>query len=184
MGAHDFSSSSELRHSERYENMAIAIHWVTVPLLLFVFMLGLTIDSFPKKSASSVLNIHAIFGLSIFLISVIRVTSRRRVGKLSSATQITRLARFGHLALYFCLLGVPLIGIPALFFRGHALDFGLFEVGPFFARNRGLARILTQTHLYAAYFLAILVVGHLLAVFLHAAIWKDGTLRKMLPSRR
>lgn len=178
------SSKSEPGDHQRYDSRTIAIHWITASFVLFVFVLGLTIDSFPKKDASKALNIHALFGLSVFLISAVRVASRKAGWKYIMATQITRLARFGHSALYACLLGVPLIGIPALLFRGRGLDLGLFEVGPFFARDRALARILTQTHLYAAYFFAFLVMGHVFAVFLHTAIWKDGTLQKMLPGRR
>ena len=181
----DFAPSlSAPAYPQRYGNRTVAIHWTTTSLVLFVFVLGLTIDSFPKKYASGALNIHALFGLSIFFISAVRVAFRKASGQHIMEAQITRLARFGHLALYFCLLAVPLIGIPALLFRGHGFDLGLFEVGPFFARNRELARILTQTHLYAAYFFAVLVLGHVSAVFLHTAIWKDGTLQKMLPSRR
>lgn len=183
MSSDGFSSNLEPTQANRYDGKTVAIHWITVPLLVFVFVLGLTIDFLPKEYAFSALNTHALFGLSIFLISIIRVASRKPSGQRSSATQITRLARLGHFALYFCLLGVPLIGIPALLFRGHGLDIGLFEVGPFFTRNRHLARILTQTHLYAAYFFAILVMGHIVAVFFHTVMWEDGTLRRMLPTR-
>ena len=184
MSACDASSRTEPGQRDRYDNRTIVVHWISTLLVLLAFVLGLTIDSFPKKYAFGALNIHALFGLSILSISVFRIASRKPSGQCSSAPQITRLARFGHMALYLCLLGVPLIGIPALLFRGHGLDLGLFEVGPFFARNRQLARILTQTHLYAAYFFAILVMGHIMAVFYHTVIRKDGTFRKMLPARR
>lgn len=182
MSVSDFPAKPEPADLERYDNRTVVIHWITAPLVLFVFVLGLTVDSFPRKYAAGALNIHAFVGLSIFLISVMRITSRKATKKHSLPDRITRLARFGHLTLYFFLLAVPLIGIPALFFRGRSLDLGLFEM--VVARNKPLARILTQTHLYAAYFFAALIVGHILAVFLHAAIWRDGTLRKMLPGRR
>lgn len=62
--------------SGRYSEIVVAVHCITSVLALFVLVLGLAIDGFPKNDASAALNVHALAGLAIFLMTVVRLLSK------------------------------------------------------------------------------------------------------------
>ncbi len=183
----DFASNTMVdnMHSDsaRYHGVAILIHWSVALLILVAFVLGLTVDDFPKSWTGAIINIHALTGLAVLGLTLVRVWWR--LGHTPPdypadfSRPMRRLSHLVHLALYALMLAVPLIGIPTLLYRGRGLNFGLFTIASPFARTPDIFHPLTQIHELASYALVGLAIGHIGAALYHQWVRKDDILRRM-----
>jgi cytochrome b561 len=172
----------------RYNAVAIALHWIIAALIVATFLLGLTIDDFPKDLQDAAINGHALAGLAILLLSVVRLFWRVANPPPPlplSVGALTRTASLAvHMALYILMIAIPLVGIPTLLYRGRGLDFGLFAIPSPFARTPEIYRPLTEVHEIAAYAIVGLAVAHALAALYHQYVLRDDVLLRMLPGSR
>jgi cytochrome b561 len=174
----------------RYTSTAIALHWLVALLLLGQFAFGLILDDIPRgvPERGYYVNLHKSSGLLIGLLIVLRVgwrlthTAPPLPG--STARWQRRAARFSHLALYLCMLMLPLSGYLASNFSKHGIKvFNVVRLAPWGPDNRTLYGIFNALHHVSAALLALLVVVHLLAVAKHMLINRDGLLLRMWPRR-
>jgi cytochrome b561 len=172
---------------DRYGSPAIALHWLTAALVIVVGTLGLLHDSWPKSTQAFWINIHALIGLLLWVLVMLRLWWRWRqpppplpadVGELTR-----RLAGPVHALLYVLLLIIPVIGIVTFIFHGRVFDFGLFQVDFGVKRNRAIFHPTEDIHGYLAYALFTLAGLHLLAALWHQFVRHDGFLRRMWPAR-
>jgi cytochrome b561 len=172
---------------ERYTAPAIALHWLTALLVIVVGTLGLLHDSWPKSTQAFWINIHAMIGLLLWVLVMLRLAWRWRqpppplppdVGTLTR-----RLAGPVHALLYLLLLVIPIIGIVTFVYHGRVFDFGVFQLDPGVKRNRAIFHPTEDIHGYLAYALFTLAGLHLLAALWHQLVRHDGLLRRMWPAR-
>jgi cytochrome b561 len=173
---------------QRYSSPAIALHWLTALLVIVVGTLGLLHDSWPRSTQAFWINIHALIGLLLWVLVIVRLGWRLRspppalpadVGALTR-----RLAGPVHGLLYLLLLVIPVIGIVTFVFHGRVFDFGLFQVDFGIKRNRAIFHPTEDIHGYLAYALFALAGIHLLAALWHQLVRHDGLLRRMWPAPR
>jgi cytochrome b561 len=170
---------------QRYDKAAIFLHWAIAALILAAFVLGLTVDAFPESWDGAVVNTHALIGLAIIALSLVRLAWRLGHRPPALPPGIgpfqRRVTAMVHSLLYVLMVAVPLIGVPTLLYRGRGLDFGLFQIASPFERTPELARPLTEVHELASFVLIGLAVGHALAALYHHVVRGDGILLRMLP---
>ena len=171
----------------RYNSGSIALHWISAALIVALFAGGLTIDAFPKEWKSALINLHAIGGVTLLVLVVVRIAWRLThpapPQPASIGPLMQRAAGLGHLALYGLMIAVPVIGVPTLLWRGRGLDFGLFQIASPFARTPEVYKPLTEIHEIGAFALIILAVLHAAISVWHHVVQKDGTLLRMMPDR-
>ena len=171
----------------RYDRGAIFLHWAIALLIAAAFLLGLTVDDFPKAYKDAVVNAHSLLGLGVLLLTLVRIGWRfghpPPPAPKSMHAGMVRLSKLTHGLLYLLMLAVPLIGLPTLFYRGRGLDFGLFQVPAFLARTPDIFRPLTEQHELAAYALVGLAAGHIAAALYHQWILRDALITRMMPGR-
>lgn len=171
--------------SERYTHVAIALHWSIAGLIVIALALGLTIDLFPATLKSAAINAHALLGLAVLALSLYRLAWRlgHRPPELpATMSPLARLAaKLVHIALYALMMVVPLIGVPALLWRGRGLDLGLVQLASPFARTPEIYRPLTEAHELAAYTLVGLAIAHAGAAIYHHYVQRDDVLSRMAP---
>jgi len=171
--------------SERYGSGAIAFHWVMVLLIVVVGILGLLHDSWPKRTQSFWINIHALIGLLVWLLVIARFWWRRRHPPPSLPPGIGALARRlsapVHRLLYALIFAIPIIGMVTFIWHGRALDFGLFQLNFGIRSNRAIFHPTEDVHGYLAYALFALAGTHALAALWHHFIRRDGVLKRMWP---
>jgi cytochrome b561 len=169
--------------AQRYDVIAIVLHWGIAALIAFAFLLGLTVDDFPKAYEGAVVNTHAIIGLAVVMLSLARVGWRlaHRPPPLPHTNNpiVEVASKLVHVLLYTLMIAVPLIGIPTLLYRGRGINFGIFEVPPMMPRVPEIFRPLTEIHELTAYALIVLAVGHILAALYHQVILRDGLVQRM-----
>jgi len=167
----------------RYSSVAILIHWSVALLIIFSFLLGLTVDNFPKGWTGAVINTHALAGLSVLALTIFRLAWRLSHKPPEYPRDISpavkRLSHLAHMALYVLMIVVPAIGIPTLLYRGRGLEFGLFGISSPFERAPDIFHPLTDVHELAAFALLGLAIGHILAALYHQVVRKDAILRRM-----
>jgi cytochrome b561 len=169
--------------TQRYDAVAIFLHWGIAALIAAAFLLGLTVDDFPKAYQGAVINAHSLIGLAVVMLSLARVGWRlaHRPPPLprASGPVLEIMSKLVHVLLYVLMIAVPIIGVPTLLYRGRGLDFGIFQMPPLMPRTPEIFRPLTEIHELAAYALILLAVGHILAALYHQLVLRDGLVQRM-----
>jgi cytochrome b561 len=172
-----------LRTGERYRAGAIAFHWIMFGLLVVVGVLGLLHDSWRKETQSFWINIHALIGMSLWLVLLPRFAYRLRHPPPAlpegSGALSRRLSSPVHLTLYALMFIVPIIGFVTFAYHGRVLNFGAFELNLGIKKNRAISGPTEDIHGYLAYALFALAGLHALAALWHRFILRDGILARM-----
>jgi cytochrome b561 len=101
-------------------------------------------------------------------------------------TALGRMAEVGarvlHFVFYALLVAIPVMGILVQFARGRALPiFGVWEIASPWVRDRDFARSMIGIHELLANALMVLALLHGAAALMHHFVFRDRTLRRMLP---
>ena len=181
----------------RYTRIAIIFHWVIAFLVIANIALAWTFKTWDDRPwTQSVTNTHKTFGITVLGLALMRLLWRlgHRPPPFSPAIprwQATA-ARFGHGALYFIILAMPLSGwIYDSAWEWAAavpIDFwGLFEMpripwimnmlpGP---TKEAIDVIAGKVHVGLSYLLYALLAAHLIGAFKHQWIDRVPTLQRM-----
>jgi cytochrome b561 len=176
-----------VRSVDRYSTGAVWLHWVMALLVVVVGVLGLLHDSWPDESQSFWINVHALLGLLLFCLLLVRIAWRRRHAPPPLPADVGPLSRRAsypvHLALYALLVTIPILGIITFIWHGRAFNFGLFKVDFGVAKNHAIFHPTEDWHGYLAYALFTLAGIHALAALWHQFVRRDGLLARMWFSR-
>ena len=170
----------------RYDNGAIAFHWIMVVLIVAVGVLGLLHDSWPKGTQAFWINIHALIGLAVWVLVMARFSWRLTHQVPALPTEAGELSRrFSypvHLLMYLLIFITPVLGIITFIWHGRVFDFGLFRVDFGVPRNRAVFHPTEDIHGYLAYALFTLIGIHVLAALWHQFFRRDRLLARMWPA--
>ena len=167
-----------------YDVITICLHWLTVVLVLLLFVLGI----WPSVLKGSVV-LHKWLGMSLLVIIPLRIVWRLTLGSRSDAASnepwFIRLgAKAAHITLYVLLLVTPLLSWAYIDARADTLDVWGLHIPMLVYYDRGLQYQLYFLKQVAAYSLLALIVMHVVAaVGYHYVIRQDGVLDSMLPRR-
>ncbi len=184
---HAAPSSLRPDRLQRYTPVAVALHWAMAVLVVWVGVLGLLHDSWPRGTQAYWINVHALSGLLLFTLLLARIAWRRghappalpeAAGPLSH-----RLSPPVHWALYALLFVIPIIGVVTFVWHGRAFDFGLFRVDFGVKSDRAIFHPTEDLHGYLAYALFALVGLHVLAALWHQFVRHDGLIARMWTDR-
>ena len=170
----------------RYDRRQIALHWLTAVLVVGLWLLGQTIDWFPKGSPRAIArSSHIALGVALAFVLIRRIWWRLSGGEHLAAAgdgALDRIATLAHKALYLLLVGTVLLGIANVWVRGDTL-FLLLKIPAFDPGNRALREFVEELHSWSANILLIVAGLHAAAALLHHFVFKDDVLRRMLPRR-
>lgn len=170
---------------ERYGSLAIAFHWAMFLLVVGVGVLGLLHDSWPKRTQAFWINVHALLGMLLWLVLIVRFCWRVRhppplppsaVGELSRRLSVPM-----HIALYVLMFITPIVGVVTFIWHGRIFDFGTFHLNFGVRSNRAVFRPTEDIHGYLAYALFALAGVHAAAALWHHCYLRDGVLGRMWP---
>jgi cytochrome b561 len=161
------------------------LHWISAALVMVLWLLGQSIDLFPKGTPRiTVRSLHITLGIFLGVVLLVRLLWRRSGGaKLPVADPgfLGRLAVAVHHLLYALLAAGVLAGIAYVWIRGDTL-FNWFSVPAFDPGNKALRESAGEVHELLANLLLIVAGLHALAAVWHHRVLKDGVLRRMWPS--
>jgi len=172
--------------SGRYDNVAVALHWILVIGILCQIALGLYLGEVPRNTpARTVLvNFHKSVGITLGLLILFRLCWRltHRAPALPATMPAWErvAARANHALLYACMVGMPAAGYLATNFSKFGIKyFNLFELPPWGYEDKQIYALFNGTHKVLAVVLMTLIAIHVLAALKHAAIDRDGVVRRM-----
>lgn len=172
--------------SEHWGAISLALHWLTVVLVIGLALVGLVMTELPNSPLKiSIYAWHKSFGLTVLGLTLLRLAWRFTGGAPAPAPMPVwqRWAAAGtHGLLYVLLLAIPLTGWLYNSAAGFPLKwFGLFSLPRLSAYDPALKQFAGEAHETLFYLLALLVLLHAAAALKHHYLDRDDTLRRMFP---
>lgn len=174
---------------QRYNSLAIILHWVMASAILLMLASGLTLAFAELEPAFKfqLYQWHKSLGVFVLLVAILRlfirvITKSPSLPPFSPKELI--FAKIGHWALYFFMFALPISGwvmVSSSIYGLPTIVFGWFEWPhiPGIAANVSVSEFAKDTHWYLALVLMALLVGHVGAVIKHAVVDKHNLLTRM-----
>ena len=185
------NQSTQLRRSDaRYDRITIALHWLVVAFVIFLYSSALIWGELPRGTPARKLlqALHVSFGLLFVVVLALRVYWRATHGKRLPriGTPVQRIgAAVVQNGLYLMLIAQATIGLCWRIAQQEPLAFfWLFELPEPQIFDKATRQLLGATHEYLGHAIIVVAVLHALAAIYHQLVLKDGVLRRMLPSTR
>ena len=182
---------TQLQNSERrYGAVAIALHWLMALLLSALVALGLYMTRLPDVGFDTwkirLILSHKQLGILALMLVAVRLLWRlgnvmpRLVETLPDWQKV--LARFVHLCFYGLMLALPVTGWLMSSATGIPVSvLGLFTLPDLVPYDDRLFHALVEVHRSLGYALIVFMAAHIGAALRHHFLWRDSTLKKMLP---
>jgi cytochrome b561 len=174
--------------NDRFDQVSMALHWLTALLIAVQFLSGWSLGFIDEKGAVglAILNAHRNFGALVWLVGVARLVWRHNFAYLPPFPQSMpqwqqKLAKANEYALYVLLLIQPVTGLGRVLLRGHAFVLWFWEVPVLFDRHEDIRHLLVEAHEIGAHVLLAMVGLHAGAALIHRFVLRDGVLQRMLP---
>ena len=191
---------------DRYNNVAILLHWLLAIAIIFMFILGTYMEELPKggdkvsnfdlfdlglisvesskemSARSFYFNLHKSIGVTIFFLVLFRIFWRLKYKPpkmLSSMSPFEiKLATATHHAFYLLMFLIPLTGI----IMSIGSKYGVHWFGiPFLPGidNETLRELFKEFHEIFGLILLLFFILHFAGALKHAIVNKDGVLKRM-----
>jgi cytochrome b561 len=173
----------------RYSSVAIAFHWLIGLMLIGNLLGGLLHESFPKAVQPLIIGLHIASGLTILVLSGLRLAWRLGHRPPALAASLKRwevgLAHATHWTFYLLMFALPLSGWAMVSSGKREWPiswFGIFDV-PFLPVTQGkdMAGSMHETHEILGFLAIALILLHLAAAIKHHVFDGDNTVERMLP---
>ncbi|GIX35041.1 MAG: cytochrome b [Lysobacteraceae bacterium] len=171
----------------RYPAVLVAIHWLTLVLVVLAYLSMEFRGVFPRGSEARawMAFVHVSAGLSVLLLVLARIVVRlrTRMAPISPAPgkALAIAAAAGHAALYLFMLAMPLLGWLIVSAEGKVPSLWGLPVPALIGPDRALAHQLEELHELGALVGYWLIGLHVAAALYHHHVRRDDTLRRMLP---
>jgi cytochrome b561 len=179
------------KNIERYNDVAIALHWLVAIGVFVMIGLGWYMTDIPKGTPARAFfyNLHKSIGVTLGIIVLIRAFWRWKYPPpplpSGTASWVVNAAKLSHTLLYALLIFQPVVGFIASNFTKYGVTyFGLFKIGPFFSENKTLYDLFQGFHEAGAAVLVAVIVIHIAGALKHLMIDKDGVFHRMMPGGR
>jgi len=181
------ATAPALTRGPRYDSTTIALHWVTAALVVVLWTIGQTIDFVPKgPQRTDYLSLHIVLGVTLGVLILARIAWRLTAGAKPPPLDRGWLlfgAKAVHGLLYLLLIDVVALGVTFAWIRGDSV-FGLVQLTSFAPDDKALRHTIADWHETLANAVLIVAGLHAAAGLFHHYVWRDATLRRMLPCFR
>ncbi|HEX4736536.1 MAG TPA: cytochrome b/b6 domain-containing protein [Allosphingosinicella sp.] len=169
----------------RYDSTSIALHWITVALVLLNFASAELWGLFARPTRHAMVVSHMSLGIILSLVVVLRIVWRLMPGhQVEPASQgwDEKLAKAVQFLLYLLLLLQSVLGYIVRWSEGEDMSFfGLLIPPPFAPMSRATHHTLMQRHDQIGWAIIIIAAGHAAAALYHHFVLRDRVLVRMLP---
>src|SRR4051794_1242898 len=170
-----------------YDDVAIALHWVTAFLVFSNFALSQVWYRVPKPIGSLMEKTHMSFGVLLTAVIVTRLVRRLIPGHQVSSLEAgwVRIAsKAVHYLLYALLIAEAALGFAFRWGAGRPMAFFGLGIPPLIGElSKPLRHELRDLHEWIGWAIVIIAVLHALAALFHHYALKDRVLLRMLPKR-
>ena len=180
-------TSIKRAQTERYDVVSIALHWLTVLLLLVQVPVALVMTSLTAGPTQNALFFtHKSVGVTLLLVVMFRLVWRVLNPWPALPADVppaqATLARTNHVLLYATLLVMAVSGFVFTAAGGYPIPYlGVIELGGLIPKNPELSKWVETVHLLSQWVLYVLVGLHVAGAFYHLLVKKDGVFQRMWP---
>jgi cytochrome b561 len=174
----------------RYGITAQALHWIVAGLTVTQFVLARMAAHLPLGARKlALLAEHKSFGMTVFMLAVIRLAWRFKNPAPSLPTNMHRVERFlaraTHVSFYVLLFAMPLSGWLMSSAKNYSVGwFGAFSWPNLIAPNEAAFNFFRTLHHLLSNILFAIASLHVLAALKHHLWNQDDVLVRMLPDFR
>ncbi|MEX3949121.1 cytochrome b [Paraburkholderia sp. EG287B] len=162
------------------------LHWLTALCMFVVIPVAWYMTTMDRHDPShgSWVNFHKSIGLTVLLLTLIRVVTRLAGNAPPLPQRIPafeqKLAHIGHGLLYLILFAMPISGYINSYGGGHPVNwFWLYQVPAVVPVDKALGHLGSKIHYWLAYLTYALIAGHVLAVIYHQLVQRVDILGRM-----
>jgi cytochrome b561 len=177
--------------SNRYDRVAIVLHWLIGVALLGQIAFGFLLDEIAPRGTparSGVINLHKSFGIVLLLLILARIAWRlaHRPPAWPDAMPRwqQRAAIVVHRAMYACMVVMPLSGFIASNFSKHGVKFFGKALAPWGPDLPRVYDLFNGIHVATAFVFTALIACHVAAAAKHALVDRDGLASRIWPASR
>lgn len=176
--------------NQTYTKVAVALHWIIAFLIVLNFFAAWSAEGMPKPEEMQIMANHKAIGITILILSVLRILWRIAHRPPPLSASIARweavLARTVHSLFYFLMIGMPLTGWAMVSTGGKPVSvFGLFDMPALpVGSDKATGGTFHEVHEIFGTVFMILIALHVLGALKHQFINHDGTLARMVPFLR
>ena len=172
--------------ARKYTRVAMLVHWLTVVLLVALFMIGWAMVELPKgPPRSNYFALHKSLGLCAFVLLWVRVAWRLRHRPPPLPTSVPRwqaqLARGVHGAFYVLLVLQPVSGYLSASFSGYRTRWFGLALPNWGWGDAPLNELFTELHVLCSITLLVLLGVHVTGFLSHLLSGERGLGRRMWP---
>jgi superoxide oxidase len=170
-----------------FDTVTIVFHWVTVLIVLGMFVTAWWhAHAHPGVLRSSLLQVHRSLGMTIWLVTALRLVWRLTRAKLPPFPRQMKemhraVVKASEYSLYGLLLIQPLTGFAATLARGRPFAIFLRQFPSLVPEHATLEAVFYHAHQLGACALVVLVAGHAGAALIHHFVLRDDVLECMAP---
>lgn len=174
--------------AERYNNTAIALHWLVALLIFAAFPLGMYMHDLPLSPTKLQLySYHKWMGMTVLLLAVARVVWRTTHTPPALPDSFPRWQQIAshatHQFLYVLIFVVPVSGWLMSSAKGFkTVWLGVLPLPDLIGKDKAQGELLSNLHTSLNYLLLALVVLHVAAALKHRLIDQDEVMSRMLPT--
>ena len=168
-----------------YDNVAIALHWMTALLVVANFLLAQTGDWFAKPVRGVMEDTHMSFGVLLTAVVATRLAWRLIPGHQMSSLEagwVRLSSKATHYVLYLLLVAEAALGFTFRWGAGRPMEFFGLGIPPLIGQlSRPLRHQLREFHEWIGWAIIIIAMIHAAAALYHHYELKDRVLLRMLP---
>ncbi len=171
----------------RYSGVAMLLHWLIAIAVIVNWRLAEGAHEGPREAGASLMATHMAIGMSILILTVLRIIWRLVHRPPPLAAHLARwergLAHAVHSIFYILLIALPLGGWIASSLSGRGVDmFGLFTIPALpLGQDKQLGHSIFEAHHLGGNIMIYLIALHIAGALKHTLWDKDGNLWRMLP---
>ena len=168
-----------------YDNVTIALHWMTALLVVANFLLAQTWDWFAKPVRGVMEDTHMSFGVLLTAVVATRLVWRLIPGHQMSSLEagwVRLSSKATHYVLYLLLVAEAALGFTFRWGAGRPMEFFGLGIPPLIGQlSRPLRHQLREFHEWIGWAIIIIAMIHAAAALYHHYELKDRVLLRMLP---
>ena len=172
-----------------YDGVSVALHWITVALVLIQFGFSKTWHLFARPMRREMIMLHMEFGILLGLSVMARIVWRLSPGRQRPPAHsgwVEPASKAVYYLLYALILSEFVLGFVLRWSGGEAMIFFGLPIPPIGVPyvSRATNDSIGVIHSLVGWVIIILGAGHALAGVYHQFVVKDGVLARMIPALR
>jgi cytochrome b561 len=167
-----------------YGWISIALHWLAAVIVLAMFVIGTMSQSADDADYARLVHLHTSIGIAAYPLLWGRVIWRFAVGHPGRLPKQSAfffaIGKYFHFVMLIAIAVMLLTGPLTVWTAGEPIHvFGLAIPGPF-TKLEAVQHALRAVHGTTAWFILAAMILHVLAVFKHTVLDRDGTFDKIM----